>query len=443
MSDDPFGPLYPAAAERMAVATRMLVPRRPRLIASRGNTGRFEDFYAPECRLAQFTPTGTDERIAVIDKAFPHARYDFMYVVANDDVRCAPDELSDTALAVMLDAVPEFVRFVAEDEVNRAYGLDGSALTFGFNHDRDTTDRDNGQFYEKRFHLHFNCWARQELAAVRTRRFGDVPDPRIRRTMLDPVSFLGPAVLYDALRHRFAADGLHGARTLAPDPDRDAALGLPLGLKFELPGWDHVATADCRRLIRDLHATSEQVYRDLHLAFTGAEPPARAWYRSPLLPPGAVAARLAALPYLSAATREALVVLRAALRDAPAADMPGLRRDPNLAAAKLVLAGLDYHLGIYSPTRVSHTDPDGPTPVYLYLQFKLLSRIGGGPAVGGAAAVQVDRAGGAPFTDGELDARRSLLEAFTDRRLDRLDRLGAVQDVLRTAAFAAPPGERP
>ncbi|MFF2619041.1 hypothetical protein [Kitasatospora sp. NPDC058046] len=441
MPDDPFAPLYPAAAERMAVATRMLVPRRPRPIASRGNTGSFEDFYAPECRLAEFTVTGTDDRIAVIDKAFPHARYDFMYVVANDDIRCAPDELADSTLATMLDAVPEFVRFVTEPGVRHRYGLEGSTLTFGFNHDRDTVDRDNGQFYEKRFHLHFNCWAARDLVGIRSIRFGDVADPRTKRTMLDPISFLGPSVLYEALRQQFPGEGPHGARTLEPDPERDAVLGLPLGLKLELPGWDYLATADCRRLIQDLHVTAERTYRDLHLAFTGAEPPARAWYRSPLLPPAAVAARLAALPYLSPATRDLLAVLRAALRDAEPADMSALRRDHDLAATRLALAGLDYHLGVYSPAPVGRGTPDGPTPIYLYLQFKLLSRIGGGPAVGGAAAVQVDRAGGPAFTEQESLDRRSLLETFTELRLARLERLSAIENVVRPAGPLTDPRE--
>ncbi|MEU2251481.1 hypothetical protein [Streptomyces sp. NPDC019224] len=427
MSDDAFAALYPAAADQMPVAMRMLVPRRPRLTSAPGNSGTFEEFYAPECRLARFSVTGTDEHIAVIDKAFPHTRYDFMFLVANDTIRCAPTDLSDATLAATLDAVPEFVRFVAEAEPRRAYGLDDCTLTFGFNYDRDTTDRDNGQFFEKRFHMHFNCWAARDLKGMVTSRFGDVTDPRIRRTMLDPVSFLGPSVMHEALQHRFAMPALHGARALPPDPTRDAALGLPLGLKFELPDWDYVATPDCRRLIRDLHTTADAAFRDLHVAFTGVAPPGKAWYRAPLLPQATVTARLDAVPYLSAETCTSLAVLRGALRDAD--DMPALRRNASLAASRLVLAGLDYHLGIYSPPYVDSAHSGTRRPVYLYIQFKLLSRIGGGPAIGGAAAVQVDRSGGPAFTDEELQARRGLLEEFTRRQVTRLARLGTIENV--------------
>lgn len=398
--------LYPKSAEDMLVATSLPAPRRAQLGRIGRNNRTFKEFYASRSIIAEIDVSG-GENIAFIDKELPHARYDLMFIVTDDDIKCAPSELSDSALSAIFGSIPKFVDYTAEPAVRQRFDLGGCELTFGFNYDRDTIDRDNGQFFDKRFHLHFNCWAREDIAAARLVRFGDLPSLRERKSMIDPISFLGARVFHDALLASEFDRYSHEALLLRHDPCRDARENLPVGLKIKFPEWSYLATPYARALIRLLHDIAERTYVDLHVAFTGVGPAGKAWYRAPLLDVPEVAKRLTMIPYLSPESRAELLILRQSLKDADSTHLARCSHDLDLASKTLALAGLDYHLGLFSPIGTDH--------VYLYVQFKMFSRIGGGPAVAGASAVRVDRAGGPLFSDAQLAERRSFQQGFVQR----------------------------
>ncbi|MDH6115673.1 hypothetical protein P3T36_007290 [Kitasatospora sp. MAP12-15] len=303
--------LYPDAAWDLPVNPGLPAPRLPDPPEELRNLSGYREHYRPFI-LREIPVAGQVERLAAIDKAFPHALYDLMLLVARDDVlRTHVANTPDAVLAALLAAARAFADFTHSPAAQRRFGLTGSQLGIGWNHD-PTIDRDNGQWWDKRLHLHLNCWTAPVRATVHPVRLAEITDATTRRSLIDPVAHLA---------HRVMADALHttplppGCQLLAPNLTRDAALGLPIGLKLTLPGWDFLTTAHCRALLRSLHATADAAYRDLATAFTGSADTPPAWTRPRLLASADVHGSLDALPWLSDGARTDLLRLRAALRN--------------------------------------------------------------------------------------------------------------------------------
>ncbi|WP_067128873.1 hypothetical protein [Microtetraspora malaysiensis] len=396
--------LYPADAWDLPVNAALPAPRLPAPPEEQCNLTGYRDHYQ-RFILREFPVPGHVERIVAIDKAFPHSLYDLMLMVGRDDeLRTDVSNTPDAVLAALLHAARGFADFTADAAVQRAFGLAGSQLGIAWNHD-PTRDRDNGQWWDKRLHLHLNCWTADVRATVQPVRLVEISDTATRRSLVDPAAHLAHRVMLDALR---GTPLPAGCDLLEPDLRRDAAWGLPIGLKLRLPGWQFVTTAQCRALLRSLHATGTAGYQALLTAFTGSRDAPAPWTRPHLLPPAEVERNIGALPWLSAASRSDLLRLRHVLRDVTDREMRLLADRPWIANRCLTLGGLSYNIAFFAPQTVDQPG-DG---LYLVMQFKLVSYIGSSPSIGGAVASIIDRSGGPIMTAADRVSRAAFQRAY-------------------------------
>ncbi|MBU8857714.1 MULTISPECIES: hypothetical protein [unclassified Micromonospora] len=412
---DRFAPLYPAAAMRLPVIPRLPMPRLPAPPPDvRNLSAHYRDHYGP--RVLREYPSGDGGgRIAVIDKAFPHSVYDLMLLATiGDDTTIASSvaDVPEPLLRTLLTFCGQFVRYVHARATRRRFALDGAQLMIGTNYDPATVDRDNGQWWDKRMHWHLNCWPATAYRDSPIVALGEVTDLHRRRALVDPIAYLAAQIMRDALQ----TTPLPAGCRLAGEADlpRD---GGPVGLKVAVPGWDFLHQAACARLLVHLHDVAAGAYAQLRQCFTGSPAAGEAlpWSRPGLLPPGQVAANLDDLAWLCESSRRGLLVLRSLLRDVTPGEMTLMRADMDLANRCLTLAGLDYHLGFWSPPQPDRSP--GRQPVYLVMQFKLLSAIGSSPAIAGGVASILDRFHGPAMSAQQTRLRRQ----FQDRFLTLLD----------------------
>ncbi|PZG22139.1 hypothetical protein C1I95_06000 [Micromonospora craterilacus] len=410
---DRFGPLYPASAMALPVIPSLPMPRLPAPPPDvRNLSPHYRDHYGSHI-LREYPAGDCGDRIAVIDKAFPHSVYDMMLLatVRDDDVIASSvSDVPEAMLTTLLTFCAQFVRYVHAGSTRRRFALDGAQLMIGTNYDPATTDRDNGQWWDKRMHWHLNCWPATAYRHASIVPLGEVTDVNRRRALVDPIAYLAAQVMGDALRTQPLPAGCR----VVGDADLSPA-GGPVGFKIALPGWDFLPGAACARLLVQIHDVAAGAYAQLRGCFTGSPAASPSWARPGLLPPGQVAANLDNLAWLSEPARRGLVVLRSLLRDVTAHEMDLMRADMDLANRCLTLAGLDYHLGFWSPP---HPDswPDNPR-VFLVMQFKLLSAVGSSPAIGGGVASILDRFRGPVMSAQQTRLRRQ----FQDRFLALLD----------------------
>ncbi|MGW5679782.1 hypothetical protein ACWEV4_32690 [Streptomyces sp. NPDC003860] len=401
--------LYPDGAWDLPVSPSLPAPRRAAPPPELHNTTGYKEHYGPNV-LADYPLDGGD-RLAVIDKAFPHALHDLMLLAARDDqLRTHVADTPDPVLAALLTGARTFADFLSTPAVLRAFGLDGARAMIAWNHDQ-TLDRDNGQWWDKRLHLHLNCWPRALHHTSTPVPLHAVTDPGARRSLIDPVAYLAHRILTDALHHHGALPDL---TVLGPDPARDAREHLPAGLKIRLPGWPYVTTPDFRALLRTLHTTAETAYRQIRACFTGTPALTLPWRRPRLLPAPDVARRLGHLPWLSPPARDGLTALRAALRDVTDRQLVLLQARRPWANRSLSLGGLSYNIALHNPHPTTATKPLTSGPLWLVMQLKLISYVGSSPAIGGAVASLIDRTHGPVLTPGDHAQRRAFQAAFTD-----------------------------
>lgn len=267
----------------------------------------------------------------------------------------------------------QFVDFLSQEEVLKAHQLAERRVHLCYNFDPHTVDRDNPMAYDKRFHVHLNCWQRSQLDRVTPVAFGSIPDPVRRRDLLDPLAYLGPRVCFDMLTGTAA-----GLALMEPDPDRDLQMRLPVGLKVRLDDWQALGSPWLPELLRALHHGVVGVYAELRAAFTDGDATPVPWTRPSLLPAADIERRVKAMASLTEESKRLLVRLAEALRDVDDRTMAFFRRHRDLRSRCLALAGPAYSLGFYSPV-VDDRDPCllHQGPVYLVLQPKLFSRLGG------------------------------------------------------------------
>ncbi len=404
--------LYPPGAMLLPVNTALVAPRLATPPPELENHSHYRDHYGPFI-LGERTVGTEPETIALIDKAFPHTLYDLMLLVGRDDIlRTCVGELPDTVLAELLTMVTGFADYISDPRVVRTFGLGRGRLSIGWNYD-PTTDRDNGQWWDKRMHVHLNAWHPRTCRTVHPVPLADVTDPTLRRSLVDPTAYLAHRVMIDAVR----TDRLPAAcRLLHPSAARDAEQHLPVGLKVRLPGFAYLATADFRALLRMLHGTAAAAYRLLRAIFTDSHSPTGPWHRPPLRPADQVEAALAALPWLTNESRTLLLRLRTVLRDIPERQMLLLRTRSHLANRCLALDGLSYNLALFTPDEISARRPINATgELYLVMQLKTVSSIGSSPALGGAVATAADRTHGPAMTPADRAMRHAFQHAYAHR----------------------------
>ncbi|MEU8967436.1 hypothetical protein AB0C89_37915 [Streptomyces sp. NPDC048491] len=331
-----------------------------------------------------------------------------LLVADRQTVHTGIGDTADQTLAALLAAAHTHVRYLSQPDTVRRFDLAGGQLVIGFNHDR-TLDRDNGQWWDKAMHWHLNVWPRHVRTAVRPRRLADIPDTTVRRSLVDPCAYLAHQIMADALRVPLPG----GCRVLGPDPARDAARGLPVGLKVRLPRWSFTTTPACVDLLRTLHRTAESSYTVLREAFTGSPDLCSVWRRPALLPSAEVHERLAAIDWLSPTARRDLLRLRLILRDVSDRELSLLAGHRDVANRCLTLGGLSYNLAFVTPDLIAATPTLADTEeLYLVMQLKLISYVGHSPAVGGAVASLIDRHHGPTLTDADRRVRRDFQHSY-------------------------------
>ncbi|MBK1631938.1 hypothetical protein CKO31_14575 [Thiohalocapsa halophila] len=424
---DPFAAMLPAAAWRMPVAwSRLQVPGPPAAFALSGAeltaATPLARFHRRLITLLDCAADGGD-RLALVDKAMPHAHFDLMLSEASDRDKPSPCDVAPSTGRALWRTGLELVRFVSDPQVMGAHHLADGALHLALNCDPDTRDRESVQA-AKQFHLHLLYWNAAELAQLA----GPAETPsqygsRSRRQLLDPVGFVG-ARLVTALLRRLDL-GLADAEVLDRDDAAVAAGRRPPGALLRLPGWSVLAEPAFEDLIRRLHQRLTDTASLLRAAFTGTGDAPAPWQRHPLRSRAAIEAALTRLDLPDDLVTE-LGGLADALRDLPSPVLARLRRGPPaLRKHLLTLNPPSYALNLFAPGR---NRPDTPVAaaesVYMSVQPKLFSGTGGAGllALDGLPSVRVCRGAG-HFSEAQWRRRAALQRAFALHNAERLQGL--------------------
>jgi len=339
--------------------------------------------------------TCNGDRLALIDKVSPHSLHDLMVTEVSTPTKATPDAVEPLTGRCLWRTGLNFVRFVSEPEVMNGFGLVDGQLHLALNCDPNTGDRESVQA-AKQFHLHLLYWEDAVLEALRgAERLAPVTDPRVRRQAIDPLTFLGAHLIYEAIAGLDL--GIRGARLVRPDDALTIRGQRPIGCLIELPGWEVLANPDFEDLIRRLHRHLDRMSADLLEVFTGQRTPPPPWRRHGLLPPMEIAAGIASLP-LSAEVQAGLRHLARALEDLPEKVARRLRGAGPARRRHLMTLNLPaYAMNLYAPIRNRRGAPLGQASrVHLTLQPKLFSGIGGAGllSLGGIPSVRVLRNAG-------------------------------------------------
>lgn len=371
---DPFAALYPAEAQETPVLDGVPAPSfAPYSTGFHDGTRPEPDYSARLLARAHVGRPPAGDSLAFVDKLFPHTPLDLMVVADDQRPRFSFADLQPRTGEVVCRILHQFVDFLSREDILAEHQLSRRRVHICYNFDPHTIDRDNPMAYDKRFHVHLNCWRRATLDQAKTVRFGSITDPVSRRDLLDPLGYVGPRLCFEMLKGTVS-----GLAMMAPDPERDLRLRLPAGLKFVLGEWQSLRTSRLPELLRALHGAVVAVYGAVGWAFTDRDDAPVPWSRHALLPSAEIERRLGTFPALTAESRRLLLHLALALRSVGDRQMAFLRRHRELRTRCLALAGPAYSLGFYSPV-VDDRDPCllRQGPVYLVLQPKMFSRLGG------------------------------------------------------------------
>ncbi|MEA3640215.1 MAG: hypothetical protein VBE63_09760 [Lamprobacter sp.] len=392
----------------------------------------------PEAGLGQEAAAHPSDRLALIDKAAPHALFDLMLsevspASTNHPAKADASAVTPATGRVLWQTAANFRRFVASPEIRRAFDLDGGWLQLALNCDPHTHDRESVQAL-KQFHLHLIYWRACELRPLQqVERLADQCDPMLMRQCLDPLSFLGSALLYERLAdldlenagehigagadNRANAGSGDRSRTgitlLPPDPAATCAGQRPLGCLLRIAHWDVLATAAFEQFIRRLHRRLAETATLLLQAFTGATQPPAPWQRHRLLPSARIAEQLGQLG-LSAESHAGLLALAHGLHDLPDPVAQALRRAaPARRMHCMTLNQPCYSLTLSPMDARGHPSLSRDEPLLLSLQVKLLSGIGGAGLCSfpGIPSVRVLRSQGC-FSDADWRQRADFQRRF-------------------------------
>lgn len=438
---DPFGALYPAATDAMAVALdQVQIPGPPVGFDLTPAESRDPD---PAVRYRRRTIqrlTGRDwagDRMALIDKATPHALYDLMLSEVSVDEKATPRDVALATNQSLWRIGSNFIAFVSDPAVRGDFGLADGVPHLAMNCDPNTRDRESVQA-AKQFHLHLIYWTRDELAGLtRPGRFADVAEVTTRRQVLDPLAFVAARLLPPMLGDR-PLQSL-GGRWLAPDDLACLDGTRPFGASIRLPDWSVLAEPAFGVMIQVMHDRLTMLATLLLEAFTGKPMPPDPWRRHRLLAAERIRANLGELA-LPVGVRAALEVFAARLRDLPDAVVRRLVRGCSVRRQHLMTLNLpSYALCLHGAGGTAAVrDPKmlGDSAVDLSIQPRLFSGIGGAGLLGlaGVPCVRIARGRGR-YSLAQWSERARFqrdFAAFNQRRMADGD--GLVFEPLRTFA---------
>jgi hypothetical protein len=379
---------------------------------------------------------GAGDRLALVDKAIPHAQFDLMLSEASDRDKPGADDVAPQTGRALWRTGLDFVRHVSRPEIMERYGLGGGTLHLALNCDPNTRDRESVQA-AKQFHLHLLYWTADELSPLadpgrleRPMQYG----PRERRQLLDPLGFVGASALTELLSDMHL--GIAGAQLMPMDDGAVIAGTRPMGAVIRLPGWGVLADPAFEDLIRRLHRRIQSAATTLLSACTGESEPPPDWRRHPLLP---VPERLAALAGSDLPRLAGLGALLGVLRDLPGPVVERCRRG-NAAMRRhlMTLNPPSYSLNLHAPVlNTPEARLSEATPVYLAIQPKLFSGIGGAGLLWlrGVPSVRIRRGVGR-FSVAEWRRRAAFQRGFA------LEAAASLQSALGVPGERAPSGVR-
>jgi hypothetical protein len=357
---------------------------------------------------------GNGDRLALVDKAIPHAKYDLMLSETSAEDKPGPCDVAPLTGHALWRTGLELVRFVSAPDVMTRFGLQGGLLHLALNCDPNTRDRESVQA-AKQFHLHLLYWTAAELAPLAAARSGPRAaehDVRTRRQLLDPLTFAGARLVAALLKDVDLS--MAGAELLDCDDAAVAAGTRPTGAVIRLPGWHVLGDAAFEDLIRRLHRRLDAAAGLLREVFTGSAAVPAPWQRLPLRARADTMAAIAGLD-LPAPVQDALGRLAAALRDLPAPVLARLRAGPAEPRKHLMtLNAPSYSLNLHAPIRNTAATPVAAArEVLLSIQPKLFSGTGGAGLLwlDGVPSVRIRRGVGA-FSQAEWRARTDWQRAF-------------------------------
>lgn len=376
MNIDAFSALYPKEVEQIKVIEKLPIPGTYPILQM-GKVGVLKDVHkAYEGKIygeLAIQENGVIDNFAFINKMPPHSIYDSMILAFDDAIKSSVCDISETAVSIIFNTTHDYLHFIGNPENIHLFGLDGGYLHCCYNYDPYTRDRESGMS-EKRFHLHWNYWTPQQLRDVNIRSFGTIQDLAWKRRLLDPLQFLGAQIAHDVLK-----GAVVGVPLMPIDHKRDLKLGLPVGLKMKFEDWSVLQNSLLVKIVRELHTHLYDTYWLITKAFTGLDrPPTEPWQRHLLLPREQIIQNIQKIDFLSSASKYGLSILADNLRDISPQLMNLFKKNKLTRIRHLVHAGPNYSLGLYSikPNLVQQPLYQSG-PVYLVLQTKMFSDIGG------------------------------------------------------------------
>jgi len=438
--------LYPRVWEQLRIAWDAVhIPAPPKAFAlsdeernSQEPARRYQRRTIQSLRITTPGPQAPrTDTIAFIDKAIPHSQFDLMATDISPRVQATLTSIGERSLAGFLQSAERFIAFVSQPNIRERFDLDNGLAHIALNCDPNTRDRESCQAV-KSFHLHFIYWTAAELAGLHNTEtlaqpVADLP----RRRVLDPLTALGSRLIHERLQcHDF---GDWGAQLL---PYQDLPQGDETGLigcLIRLPGWQVLTSPQFRALLGQVHHTIEDSAGALLQAFTGHSDIPPRWSRWPLLPRADIHQNLHDLAYSEAVTT-GLGELADTLRTLSTKTIERLRHRPRQRIRHLSLNPPSYALNLYSPRRNCRKQAlIDASPVYLIIQPKLFSAVGGAGSLplAGTASVYIRRGVGrftetawrrrAEFQREFLRFNRSSLKQYADQSLPPVRRLTGFQ----------------
>ncbi len=411
-------PLAPQAIDRLLVVTGVPVPRPPNPL-NEVDLSAFPEIIQTSCppnpahrptRPLVFTDN-ENNALALMDKTNPHALYEIMIMQTGAKEKPAINDISDEKLGLLLALVQQFALFVNSEQTIQHFGLGGNLLRASFNYDPWTQDRPGLQPIA-RLHLHLYLIAQHTLQFIQEHRqpYRAIPCPYVRRRLVDPLSFLGPHLVYDLHQDRITLPD--DAIIVQPDDELTVQQGLPLGLHVLFPkGWRSLTDPSFRIYLRRLHQSLSQAADELFRAFTGKSAVAPIGTRHDLLDFHTITKHLDKIVWISAASRLGLQEMASWLRPAPESLLQTSARHERWAIHHVILNGLAYTLSLTADAPIQLGV--NSAPVWLNISVRLFTDVGGAGVFGcsGASSLMLDR-GKDICTDQEMVQRWKFQEAF-------------------------------
>ncbi|UIJ81762.1 hypothetical protein [Rhizobium leguminosarum] len=413
---DTLGFLYSGDLSQVKAMPCVPVPGYPRFAAfpapsaneETDTAERFRRLFVPDF-LREFDLG--DGKMAVCNKRMPHSVTDTMIIQSDVDVRSRYRDLSEAQRRFALAAATQFVNYVSDPSVTRRYGLRGGYIHVTYNTSAETLDRENGMGYTKRFHLHLNYWRKEQFAGVAPVSLQELSSDA-RNELLDPFTEISA----EWLKPLADEAGLFAGRRTIGTFDASVAAGLPPGFAVEFPDWNFLSTDSFSHDLGRLQDIVFEQFAEVQEAFTGRRDAAAVWTRHPLLPVPEIVHRISSLE-APRVVRDKLAEAARRLRSVSPDVGDYFRRHKGARTRNLLMNGANFSVGVvtlepnFEPSPIVRSQP-----VWLMLQFKMLSTLGSaGVFCNGLAPIVRIARNSRELTNAEEDLRVSFQKEFADR----------------------------